>query len=426
MTPSSSSPRRRAFRILAAELADAFGMAISAVAAHKLRSALTLLGVLVGVFSIIVVMTAIRVLQSNIESELGGLGANTFQVQRWPVIHVEGPDGWEKFRRRKHVDYPLAQQLRERATLAKNVAVEAGFAVAEASSRFEKTNPDVRLMGVSPEIFPTRNWIVAEGRALLASEVDSARLVCVLGANLATKLFPHGSGLGEEVKFQNIGYTVVGVLESKGSAFDSNQDNFLAVPITTALNRYGRLWEVMILVQAENESLFGDTLEHVRGILRTVRNVSPGQPDDFELFSNDSLIEQFRSLTSAVRIGAGVISSISLLAAGIGIMNIMLVSVTERTREIGIRRAVGAKKRTILTQFIFEAVVLCEVGGVIGVVLGVAGGNAAAYFFKVPPVVPVDWVVFGLLICSAVGVVFGTYPAWKAANLDPIESLRYE
>jgi putative ABC transport system permease protein len=121
-----------------------------------------------------------------------------------------------------------------------------------------------------------------------------------------------------------------------------------------------------------------------------------------------------------------VISSISLLAAGIGIMNIMLVSVTERTREIGIRRAVGAKKRTILTQFIFEAVVLCEMGGVLGVVLGVAGGNVAAYFFKVPPVVPVDWVVFGLLICSAVGVVFGTYPAWKAANLDPIESLRYE
>jgi len=332
----------------------------------------------------------------------------------------------EKVRRRKLVDYPLALQVRERATMAKNVAVEAGFARAEASSRFEKTNPDVRIMGVSPEIFATRNWIIAEGRALLAGDVDSARAVCVLGANLATKLFPRGSALGQEVKFQNVGYTVAGVLESKGSAFDSNQDNFLAVPITTALNRYGRWQEVMILVQAENDAQFGDTLEHVRGILRTVRKVPPGQPDDFELFSNDSLIEQFRSLTAAVRIGAGVISSISLLAAGIGIMNIMLVSVTERTREIGIRRAVGAKKRTILTQFIFEAVVLCEVGGVIGVILGVAGGNVAAYFFKVPPVVPVDWVVFGLLICSAVGVVFGTYPAWKAANLDPIESLRYE
>ncbi|MBI3879664.1 MAG: ABC transporter permease [Verrucomicrobia bacterium] len=423
---SPAPHRRRSLRILAAELADAFGMALGAVASHKLRSALTLLGVLVGVFSIIVVMTAIRVLQSNIESELGGLGANVFQIQRWPVISVEGPEGWEKVRRRKRIDYPLAQQLRERATLARQIAVEATFANGEAASRFEKTNPNVQYLGVSPEIFAARNWNVAEGRALLAGDLDSARAVCVLGANLAAKLFPRGSAVGEEVKFDNLAYTVVGVLESRGGALDGNQENFLAVPVTVALNRYGRQREVMILVQAESAERFDDTIEHVRGILRTVRRVPPGQPDDFELFSNDSLIEQFRTLTAAVRTGAGVISSIALLAAGIGIMNIMLVSVTERTREIGIRRAVGAKKRTILTQFIFEAVVLCQVGGILGVVLGVAGGNAAAIFFKVPPVVPVDWVIFGLLICSAVGVVFGTYPAWKAANLDPIESLRYE
>src|SRR5213079_1911245 len=169
-----------------------------------------------------------------------------------------------------------------------------------------------------------------------------------------------------------------------------------------------------------------DTKEQVRGILRAVRKVPPGEADDFELFSNDSLITQFRSITRAARIGAAVVSSIALLAAGVGIMNIMLVSVTERTREIGIRRAIGAKRRNIMTQFILEAIVLCEVGGVIGVILGVSGGNVAAIFLKVPPVVPVDWVVFGLLICSIVGIVFGTYPAFKAANLDPIESLRYE
>jgi putative ABC transport system permease protein len=347
-------------------------------------------------------------------------------VQRWPVIRVDGPEGWEKIARRKRIDYALAQQLRMRATLAKTTAVEAGFATAEAISRAEKTNPDVRLLGVSPEVFAARNWIIAEGRALLDSDVDGSRAVCVLGANLAKRLFPHAAPLGQEVKFHNLNYTVVGVLESKGSAFDSNQDNFLAVPITTALNRYGRYWEVTILVQAENAGRFDDTIEHVRGILRTLRRVAPGQPDDFELFSNDSLIEQFRALTFAVRTGAAVISSIALVAAGIGIMNIMLVSVTERTREIGIRRAVGAKKRTILTQFVCEAVVLCQLGGVAGVVLGVAGGNAAAFIFKVPPVVPVDWVIFGLLMCSAVGVIFGTYPAWKAAQLDPIESLRYE
>jgi len=157
-----------------------------------------------------------------------------------------------------------------------------------------------------------------------------------------------------------------------------------------------------------------------------VRRIPPGEPDDFELFSNNSLIEQFNSFTRAVRIGVTVVSSIALIAAGIGIMNIMLVSVTERTREIGVRRAIGAKKRNIMTQFIMEAIVLCELGGIIGVVLGILGGNVLAYFMKVPPVIPVDWIVLGLLICSIVGVVFGTYPAYKAANLDPIESLRYE
>ena len=152
----------------------------------------------------------------------------------------------------------------------------------------------------------------------------------------------------------------------------------------------------------------------------------PGKEDDFEVFSNDSMITQFQSFTLSVRVGVAVISSIALLAAGVGIMNIMLVSVTERTREIGIRRAIGAKKRNIMAQFIMEAIVLCELGGIAGVILGIIGGNSAAYFLKVAPIIPFDWVFFGLLICSVVGVVFGAYPAYKAANLDPIESLRYE
>ena len=199
------------------------------------------------------------------------------------------------------------------------------------------------------------------------------------------------------------------------------------MPLTTGLNRYGRTWRSLsILVQARDQASYEDTVEQVRGILRAARKVPPGKEDDFEIFSNDSLIGQFNSFTLTVRYGVTVVSSIALLAAGIGIMNIMLVSVTERTREIGIRRAVGAKKRNIMTQFIMEAVVLCEVGGVIGVVLGIAGGNATAFFLKMPPAIPLDWAVIGLAICSVVGIVFGTYPAYKAANLDPIESLRYE
>ena len=206
-----------------------------------------------------------------------------------------------------------------------------------------------------------------------------------------------------------------------------DQDNFAVVPISTGVNRFGRIWRsVSILVQARDQASYSDTIEQVRGILRAVRKVPPGKEDDFEIFSNDSLIEQFQSFTFTVRIGVAVVSSIALLAAGVGIMNIMLVSVTERTREIGIRRAIGAKKRHIIAQFLLEAVVLCQIGGLLGVILGVAGGNAAAFFLDVPPVIPLDWVALGLLICCIVGVAFGTYPAIKAANLDPIESLRYE
>lgn len=408
-----------------AEIKESVLMAMGALAAHKLRSALTLLGVLVGVFSIIVVMTAMRVMQSNIEKELGRLGASTFSVQKFPVIM--NPDTWEKTWRRKDITIQQVQLLKQKATLAQSVAVEAYLARDAVISPTTETNPDVPLIGVSPESFAAKDWIVEEGRALLASDIDSARSVCVLGNSLAKKLFPHGSAVGNRVKFRGINYAVVGVLESKGQSLGGDQDRFLAAPISTGLNRFGARWRSLnILVQAQNQQTFEDTMEQVRGALRTIRKVPPDAPDDFELFTNDSVIKQFRSITLAVRVGATIISSIALLAAGIGIMNIMLVSVTERTREIGIRRAVGAKKRNIMTQFITEAIVICEVGGVMGVVLGIAGGNCAAYFLKVPPAIPMDWVALGLLICSLVGIIFGTYPAFKAANLDPIESLRYE
>ena len=179
-------------------------------------------------------------------------------------------------------------------------------------------------------------------------------------------------------------------------------------------------------MQARSAADYDATVDQVRGIMRLIRKVPPGQEDDFEIISANSLMAQMEGFTRKLRIGITVVSSIALLAAGVGIMNIMLVSVTERTREIGVRRAVGAKKRSIMTQFIMEAVVLCELGGVIGVALGVAGGDIAAHYMKLPKVLPVDWIFIGLGICSLVGVIFGTYPAWKAANLDPIESLRYE
>ena len=410
-----------------AELRESFLMGMNALAAHKLRSALTLLGVLIGVFSIIVVMTAMRVMQSHIEQQLSQMGSDTFMIRKWPGVYFGGPGGFEKFWRRKNITYPQGKRLIEKATLPASIGIETAFWAGEVQTRYNDSAPNVRLYGETPGSFPARNWNLQDGRLLLDMDVEGARNVCVLGNGLAKSVFPHMSPLGERLKIDGINYTVVGVLEAKGGAVGGDQDNFAIVPLTTGLDRYGR-WRrsLNILVQARDRASYDDTVEQVRGIMRVIRKVPPGKDDDFEIFSNDSMIAQFQAFTLAVRVGVAVISSIALLAAGIGIMNIMLVSVTERTREIGIRRAIGAKKRNIMTQFILEAIVLCEVGGAVGVALGILGGNATALFLKLTPVIPFDWVIIGLVICSIVGIIFGTYPAWKAANLDPIESLRYE
>ena len=402
-------------------------MAIGSLAAHKLRSALTLLGVLVGVFSIIVVMTAMRAMQSRIESDMGQLGGQSFVVQKWPGVYFGGREGMEKYRRRKDISLQQGLQMKNRATLPRQIGLELWFPSGEVSSRYAKAPPNISLAGETPGSFAAQNWILQDGRILQESDVEGAHDVCVLGNSLAKDLFPFGSPLNERIKFNGINYTVVGVLEPKGSMQGGNQDDFAIIPITTGLNRYGsRLQSISILVQASDSASYDDTVEQVRGVLRTIRKVEPGKEDDFEIFSNDSVLAQINTFTFAVRIGVSAVSSIALIAAGIGIMNIMLVSVTERTREIGIRRAIGAKKRNIMAQFIIEAVMLCELGGVIGVLLGIAGGNAAAYLMDLSPVIPFDWAIIGLVICSIVGIVFGTYPAYKAANLDPIESLRYE
>jgi len=366
-------------------------------------------------------------MESSIERQLSSLGSQTFMIRKWPGTYFGMSSGdFEKYWRRKNVTMEQGKRLLDKATLPASIGMETSFWSGQIQTRYKSSAPNVQLYGETPGSFPAHNWNLAEGRLLVDADVDSARNVCVLGSGLATNIFPNSSAVGEQVKIDGINYTVIGVLESRGSALGSDQDNFAVVPITTGMNRYGRWRSLNLLVQARDAASYDATLEEARGAMRVIRKVRPGQEEDFEIASNDSMIEQFNSFTRDVRIGVAVVSSIALLAAGIGIMNIMLVSVTERTREIGIRRAIGAKKRNIMAQFIMEAIVLCEVGGVIGVGMGILGGNATAYLLKLPPVIPVDWVIIGLAICSVVGIVFGTYPAWKAANLDPIESLRYE
>jgi putative ABC transport system permease protein len=409
------------------EFHESFSMAFSAIRMNKLRSVLTLLGIVVGVFSIIAVMTATRVLQNSIENGLSQLGTNTFQIQKMPIMMVGGPGVWMKYRNRKDIKIEQGLEVKERMTLAQSVGIEVwnnnGIVV---KYKGTQTNPNVSLVGENPDGFPTNNWIVKEGRAINDEDNELGRDVVVLGNDVLQKLFPHIDPVGEEVIVDGHKYTVIGYLEPQGSGFGRSPDNFVAIPLNTFTNHYGKDRNCNIMVKAANQEVYEEAIEEARSILRTVRKVPPGKEDDFAIFSNDSLIKQFDDLTFYIKVGVAFISFIALLAAGVGIMNIMLVSVTERTREIGIRKAIGAQKKNIMTQFITEAILLCEVGGLVGVFLGILGGNIAALSFSIPPVIPYDWAAIGLAVCSIVGIIFGTYPAWKAANLDPIESLRYE
>ncbi len=399
-------------------------MALAAIRANKLRSALTLLGIVVGLFSIIAVMTALQVLQNSIESGLSQLGANTFQIQKMPVM--SGREKWIKALKRKDITLLQTQRLKERMTLAGLFSVEAWGDVQTVQSGSIKTNPNVGVAGEEPIGVAANNWTVKEGRSLSENDVQNSAYNAILGDDVARKVFPHGSAVGSIVRIGNNRYTVIGVFEPKGNALGGNSDNFVVLPLSTFLQEYGKNRSLNIMIQAKNTDTYEECMEEARNNLRTIRKVPPGDEDDFTLFSNDSLISTFNDFTIYVKLGVGFISFISLLAAGVGIMNIMLVSVTERTKEIGIRKAIGAKRINILGQFITEAIVLCQIGGIFGILVGILGGNIAAIAFHMPAVFPVDWALIGFAITTFVGVVFGVYPAWKASNLDPIEALRFE
>ncbi|MDP3831359.1 MAG: FtsX-like permease family protein, partial [Ignavibacteriaceae bacterium] len=259
------------------------------------------------------------------------------------------------------------------------------------------------------------------------SDVDRSTPVIILGKDIVDKLFVNMDPIGQLVKIDGRPLTVIGVFESKGQLFGQSRDNFALMPITTFQSIYGRRSNsVNITVTSFAKEDYKEVIEAAIGHMRTVRKVPPGEENDFDIFSNESVISEINSVTIYVEIGAMVISFIALLAAGIGIMNIMLVSVTERTKEIGIRKAIGARKNHILSQFLVEAIVLCIFGGLIGIVLGVGIGNLAGSFLNAKAAIPFNWIMIGIGLCVMVGVIFGTYPAYKAANLDPIEALRYE
>lgn len=409
------------------KIRQTLAIALQSLKNNKLRTMLTILGVVVGIFSIIVVMTIITMLQNSIENGVSQLAKNTFQIQKYPAMMGGGPGSRDRFRNRKDLTLEDFEELRTRLTQAKYIGAEMWNFGSVVKYGNKETNPNIQVAGITLGAMRTNDWKVAYGREFRDNDIQYSNDICLLGNEIVKKLFASINPVGQVVRVNGRPKLVVGVLEMQPQLFGQSQDNYIVLPITTWQQMFGkRNRSVNITVMSYSKEDYNPTIESAIGHMRAIRKVKAGEENDFDIFSNESIIGQINNITSGVKIGALVVSIIALIAAGVGIMNIMLVSVTERTKEIGIRKALGARKKNILFQFLIEAVVLCIIGGVIGIFIGIVIGNLAGSAINAQSAVPYDWVIIGISLCVFVGVLFGTYPAYKAANLDPIEALRYE
>ncbi len=404
-----------------------FSISFQSILNNKLRTSLTILGVVVGIFSIIVIMTIITMLQNSIEGGLSMLNKNTFQIEKFDRSQGRGPGHDRSWRNRKDITINEAKKLKEVLTEAKYVGAEQWQMGKVIKFGNKETNPNISVSGQTLDGVRTNNWKVKYGRDLRDSDIRNSTYTCILGQDVVEKIFPNMNPLGQTVRVDGKPLRVIGVFERQPTMFGQSNDNFVVMPITTWQSFYGKYsTSVNIMVTAYSSEEYDEVIEAAIGHFRKIRKVKAGEDDDFSIFSNASLIGMVNDITGPIKIGALVVSLIALLAAGVGIMNIMLVSVTERTREIGIRKAIGARRNSILIQFLFEAIILCLFGGLVGILIGVGIGNFAGSFLNAQAAIPIDWVMIGISLCVMVGIIFGTYPAYKAANLDPIEALRYE
>jgi putative ABC transport system permease protein len=406
-------------------------MALSSLGANKLRAALTMIGITIGVFSIILVMTAIGALQNSIESGISFLGSNIFQFAKYPVnIDAGGGNVKKKYQNRRNITYQQAVRYYELMQgNASEICLKCFGREIKGQAVYNgvKTPPSLTVVGTNRGFLTANAFTLGYGRNLNDEDVALARNVAVIGKGIEKRLFPHESPLGKVLRMTGHTYTVVGVLAEKGTSFGESQDDFFLLPITRFFENYGEANRtVNIATQPFSTELYNRTLDKGISAMRIARGLKADQDNDFEIYTNDSLKTAFLNVAGVVSIGAFVISFIALVAAGIGIMNIMLVSVTERTKEIGIRKSIGARSRDILRQFLAEAVFISEAGGILGIILGVVGGDLLALWLKVDVIFPYGWAIAGLIVCSAIGIGFGFYPAYRAAALDPIDALRYE
>ena len=426
--PQVAHPRLRpaaltGFRASAITMLETVRLAVDALRAHKLRSFLTLLGVILAVTTLVVVMSVVSGMNFYVADRIANLGANVFIVDRFGIITSQ--DAWVKAQKRPLVTMEDYERLRDNMKTSSAVAALDDHTVNIRSGNEKLENTDV--MGVSANYADVRNINVAHGRFITESD-DAHRAEAVfIGSDVAAKLFPNVDPVGKLIRAETHEYQVIGVAEPIGSAFGQSQDNFMIMPIHTfekELHR-PRDW-VAIFVQAPNAEMMSATEDEARMLLRAWRHLPYDTPDNFAILGSDSIMKLWHDLTGTLESVAVSLVSVFLVVGGIVIMNIMLASVTERTREIGIRRSLGARKKHILLQFMTESAVLAAIGGLIGVLVAYGLVNLVKATTDIPVKTSLAAVILSLSVSAAVGLFFGIYPATRAAKLDPIEALRAE
>ncbi len=406
-------------------IGESLSVSVSSIRSNVLRSSLTLLGVVIGVMTIIATMSIIKGLQNMINSEMQSLSAGVFQVQKYEVQVGDGGHRRREFR--PDLGSKEVRAIEENVPLAAVVAEEIWSWNNTVKYQNEATNPNIRVAGGVPGFVFNNGQNIERGRDITEQDVQFARPVCILGRKVVDKLFPYRDPIGDYIFINGQRALVVGILEEKGSMFGNDSySSFVLVPIRTFVNWWGseRSWN--ITVRIHDPERIEEAIEQTIAAVRVARGLKPGEENNFGIFYSNQIVDTFNDMTKWIRFAAFGIASISLLVAGVGIMNIMLVAVTERTREIGIRKALGARRSSIMGQFLMEAVILTEIGALVGVGIGVGAAYLLGNAVDLPIAIPIWTIVTGIVFCSAVGLLFGTWPAWKASRLDPIVALRYE
>jgi putative ABC transport system permease protein len=403
-------------------LRESTGIALTAIRANKLRSFLTLLGTIIGVASVIAVISFVEGLNRFVADKLIDAGSNVFVVDKYGFITSN--EAWEQAQKRPDITPEDADALRAGVQHAKMVVAHSS--TVERIHYRAKHVDGVNVRGDGPGYEVIADYTIAEGRHLGELDDQHRQLACVLGPEVADDLFPGADPIGKQIRIGEQTYRVVGVTKAKGKMLGQSQDRFAVIPIRTFQKYKAERGSIEINIKTLDQAALPVAIQEARNILRGRRHIAPGKPDNFGITTADTWLEFYRTLTGGIFVVMIGVASIALVVGGIVIMNIMLVSVTERTREIGVRKALGARRRDILTQFLVEATTLSLAGGLIGILLGVGLALIVGAISPLPAGVNGFAIVLGIAMSSLVGIFFGSYPAFLAAKLDPIEALRYE